>query len=172
MIACTPPPAAEAVEEGEQPNYATFDKNVEAARAFIKAHCDEDLEAMKSMVADTMQWSPPNFNGNEWLGKDEYMAALKSYHDNFENITFTEGITLSDTLANGMWSGSVYPQENANNQPSAIRMYGTWTAKHSELGKEIGVKWFGLGFYNENAKIVRFTEYWDVNGMAVQLAEE
>jgi hypothetical protein len=159
-------------EESEQPDYATFDSNVEAAQAFIKAHCEEDLQSQMALVSDTMQWSPPYYNGNEWLGKDDYMGAIKGYHDNFENIAFAEGISLADTIANGMWSGSVYPQESANNQPGALRMYGTWTATHSETGKEIGVKWFALSFFNEDNKIVRFTEYWDVNGLAVQIAAE
>ena len=91
---------------------------------------------------------------------------------NFDNIKFTEGIALADTLANGMWSGSVFPEEGASSTPDAIRIYGTWTATHTESGKDIGVKWFALGFFNDAGKIDQFTEYWDVNGLAVQIAAE
>ena len=71
-----------------------------------------------------------------------------------------------------MWSGSVFPKENASSAPNAIRQYGTWTATHTESGKEVGVKWFALGFINNDGNIVRWSEYFDVNGLAVQIAAE
>ena len=174
LSACQAPAATEeaAAEAVEAPDYATFNKRVEILRAFIKAHCDEDIEAQSALLADTLRWSPPIYNGNEWLGKAEFTEALKGYHDAYENITFTEGIPLGNTLANGYWAGSAFPQEDATNEPDAIRVYGTWTVKHSESGKDIGVKWFGIGFVNEAGKIGRWTEYWDAHGLAAQIAAE
>ena len=169
FTACQEPVA---VEKVEAPDYATYNKKVETLRSFFKAHSDENLDAMSGMLADTLKWSPPAYNGNKWLGKDAMLTALKSYHDNFENIKYTEGIALQDSLINGMYAGSVYPQTNASSDANAIRMYGTWHAKHSESGKDIGVKYYGISWVNDAGKIAQITEYWDVNGLAVQLAEE
>lgn len=180
MVACkeatTDSEETEEVEteevEMEAPDYAAFDKKVAVLRAFVKAHSDEDLSAQKAMLADSLKWSPPNYNGNKWLGKAEYVAALEGYHADYDNIKYTEGIALADTLVGGMWSGSVFPQSTATNTPDAVRMYGTWTATHVESGKEIGVKWFGLGWVNDAGEIAMMTEYWDAHGLAAQIAAE
>ena len=139
---------------------------------FFKAHGDEDLSAQSALLADTLRWSPPAYNGNKWLGKEELLAALKGYQDNFENIKLTEGIVLQDSIVGGVYSGSVFPKKDASSTPDAIRMYGTWTATHTETQKPIGVKWYGIGWVNKDGKIAMFTDYFDVNGLAAQLAEE
>ncbi len=179
LTACQPPADQQtesvdyaADEQSGSPDYAAFNEKVEIIRSFFKAHSDENPDALKELLADTLRWSPPYYNGSEWLGKEEFVAALQNYHDNFENIKFTEGIAMGDTIANGMWSGSVFPESNASNNPEAIRIYGTWNAVHTESGKEIGVKWFALGWINDAGKISQFTEYFDVNGIAVQIAAE
>ena len=141
-------------------------------RSFVSAHGNEDLEAQRNLLADTLKWSPPYYNGNQVLGKDDYVAALQSYHENFENIKYTEGISMGDIQEAGFWSGSAFPEGTASSTPDAIRMYGTWTATHTESGKEIGVKWYAIGWVNEAGKIAMITEYFDVNGIATQLAEE
>jgi hypothetical protein len=168
LVACKQPAA---VEESESPDYALFDKKVEVLRSFIKVHSDEDLNAVTAILADTLKWSPPYYNGNQWLGKADYLSALKAYHDGYDNIKFTEGLVIED-INNGMWSGSVFPKEQASSSADVIRMYGTWTATHTESGKEIGVKWFALGWVNDNGEISQMTEYWDVNGLAVQIADQ
>lgn len=170
FIACQPQTVEEEVEEIiEAPDYALFDERVAVIRSFIQAHCDEDLDAQSAILADTVHWSPPVYNGNQWLGKEEYLVQLKSYHDNFENIKFDEGIVMEENTANGMWCGSVFPEATANSEPVAIRIYGTWTATHSETGKDIGVKWFGIAFMTDDNKIGRFTEYFDATGIAAQV---
>ena len=73
---------------------------------------------------------------------EDFISSLKSYHDGFDDIKFTLGVTMPDTLVNGYWSGSVYPKEGANINPNVIRVYGTWTATHTESGKKIDVKYF------------------------------
>ncbi|MBT8184437.1 MAG: nuclear transport factor 2 family protein [Eudoraea sp.] len=165
------------VEESETtvqdaPDSADFDKKVAVIRAFFKAHCDEDLEAQKAILSDTVKWSPPHYNGNQWLGKEDLLAALKGYHDAFENIKYQEGIVMPDSTANGFWSGSVFPGTNATASANVIRVYGTWSAVHSESGKEIGVKFFNLTSINDDGKIVQTSDYFDVNGLAVQIAAE
>jgi limonene-1,2-epoxide hydrolase len=158
--------------ESEMPDYAAFDKKIEVLNAFINAHSNEDLDALTGMLSDTLKWSPPYYNGNKWLGKDDYLAALKSYHDGFDNIQYAAGITLPDTTSSGYFAGSVYPKSVATSQPNGVRMYGTWTAKHTESGKDIGAKWFAVCILNDDNKIAVFTEYFDVHGLEAQIAEE
>ncbi|WP_445384909.1 nuclear transport factor 2 family protein [Robiginitalea sp. IMCC44478] len=159
-------------ESSLSPDYEAFQKKVEWTRAFIKAHCDEDLAAISEMLADSLVWSPPSYNGNQWLGKEDLLAALKNYHDAFDNIQFEEGIVTADTTAAGFWSGSVYPMESASNSPNIIRVYGTWKATHTESGKDVGVKFYNLISFNEDGKMVSASDYFDANGIAVQLATE
>lgn len=161
----------EVESESEMPDYAAFDKKVEVFNAFLNAHMMEDLNAQSELIADTLKWSPPNYNGNKWLGKEDYLAALKSYHENFENIQYKAGITLPDTTSSGYFAGSVFPKSNASTQPNALRLYGTWTAKHTDSGKDVGVKWFAVGVLNADNKIVMITEYFDVHGLEAQIAD-
>ena len=171
MLACKEQTSEMTMEEEtmEAPDYAAFDKKVATIRAFYKAHEDEDLEAQRAMLADTMQWSPPAYNGNQWLGKTELLEALKGYHDNFDNIQWHEGIILPDTTAGAYWSGSVFPEATATNTSTNIRIYGTWTATHTESGKEIGVKFYSLMVFNEEGVIVQGSDYFDVHGLQAQL---
>ena len=162
----------EAVEEVAGPDYEGFDKTVALIRAMYQAHCDEDFAAQESMISDSLKWSPPSYNGNKWLGKEAYLASIKGYHDGFENIKYTAGISMPDSLSNGHWSGSVFPKANANMSLTAIRVYGTWTATHTESGKDIGVKWYSLVSLNEDGKLVQVSDYFDVNGIAAQIAAE
>ncbi|MGI9547141.1 MAG: nuclear transport factor 2 family protein [Flavobacteriaceae bacterium] len=159
-------------EEAEAPDYEAYDKKVAVIKAFYQAHCDEDFEAQKGMIADDFKWSPPSWNGNQWLGKEEFLTAIKGYHDGFENIKYTSGVTLPDSTVNGYWSGSVFPKGMANTSANIIRIYGTWSATHTESGKEIGVKYFNLATVNDDGKIAQSSEYWDVNGLAAQIAAE
>lgn len=162
----------ETTAESESPDYAAFDKKVQIIRSLYKAHEDENLEALRGLLADTLKWSPPYYNGNEWLGKTEYLAALENYHKDFDNIKFQEGLTMGDSLVNGMWSGSVFPKDQASSTPDAIRVYGTWTATHTESGKEVGVKYFSLCWINDAGKISQYSNYFDAHGLEAQLAAE
>ncbi len=173
LPACQPQEVEEEVEETTAAlDYALFDERAAVLRAFVQAHCDKDLDAQSSILADTLHWSPPQYNGNQWLGKEEYLEVLKGYHEGFENTKFDEGIVMEDTKANGMWAGSAFPEANATSEPIAMRIYGTWTATHVESGKDVGVKWFAVAFMTEDNKIGRLTEYFDVNGLAAQIAAE
>ena len=162
----------EVTVEEEKPDYALFEKRADLVRAFIKAHCEENLEVMDNMLSDTLKWNPPMYTGDQWLGKDDILPILKSYHTDYENIKFAEGIGLPNgETEGGIWSGSAYPEATANSNPTALRVYGTWTAKHTESSKEIGVKWFGLYWIGDDDKIYMMTEYFDVHGLAAQIAD-
>jgi hypothetical protein len=162
----------EVEEVAEAPDYDLFNSRVETMKAFYKAHENEDIEAITALLADTLKVSPPNYNGNQLVGKDDFITVLKNYHDNFDNINFTEGIQLGDIQEGGWWSGSVYPEESASVSSNALRIYGTWKATHTESGKEIGVKYYSIAWINDAGKLAQYTAYYDVNGIAVQLAAD
>ena len=158
-----------ATEEVASPDYADFDRKVAVIAAFYEAHGNEDLAAQTAMLSDTLEWSPPGYNGNKWLGKEDLVAALKGYHDNFDNIKFTSGVVTADDVVNGYWSGSVYPEESANSSSDVIRVYGTWSATHTESGKEIGVKFYSTVSVNADGQIVAASDYFDVGGIMDQI---
>lgn len=162
-------PAAD-VEETPAPDYALFNKNVDILKSLLKAHCDEDLAAIDNLLADTMRWSPPTNAGNDWLGKKEFLETLRSYHNDFENTTYHEGIFQPDTTMNGWWSGALFPEDLAYSVPNNIRVYGAWTTTHSETGVEIALKWFAIGNINADGKVVSWNEFFDVHGIAAQIA--
>ena len=161
----------EVVVEAEAPDHDLFNSRVATLKEFLQAHENEDLEAINNLLSDTIKVSPAHYNGNKMVGKDELLADLKNYHDNFDNIKYAEGIAMDDELQGGWWSGSVYPEESASYSSQAIRIYGTWTATHTESGKEIGVKYYAIGWVNDDGKIAQFTAYFDEHGIAAQLAE-
>jgi hypothetical protein len=180
MISCKQPTEEATTEDAttedvsanmDMPDYDTFDRKLGVIRALLQAHSDEDLAAQAKLISDTVKWSPPQYNGNKWLGKQDILAALKKYHDDFDNIKFTEGIVLADSVVGGVYSGSVFPKSDATNSPNAIRVYGTWTATHTATKKEVGVKWYAIGWVDDSNQVVMWTEYFDANGISAQLAE-
>lgn len=152
-------------ETAETPDYATFNKKVEVIRSFFKAHAEKDTTALSALLSDTLKFSPPYYNGNKWLGKDELMAALKNYQENYDNIKYVEGLNRPDTTAAGYYSGNVYPQGTATVAPVNIRTYGTWTGTHKGSGQEVGIKYFALITINDDGKIVGFSDYFDTNSL-------
>ncbi|NNJ88279.1 MAG: nuclear transport factor 2 family protein [Eudoraea sp.] len=172
LTSCKQAAPAEEMAKTETPDYAAFEAKVAVISAFYKAYSEEDMETLSNMLSDTLQWSPPQYNGNQWLGKEDLLAALKNYHDNFEDIQWTSGVSTPQTSEGGYWSGSVFPEGSATSTPNDIRVYGTWNATHTETGKPIGAKFFALITVNEEGKISSASDYFDVNGLAVQIAGE
>ena len=130
-----------------------------------------DLDEIKAGIG---RESVSDMELNEWVDMVAFKEAILGYHQNFDNITFEEGIDLGmgGDPQPAFWSGSVWPTENATSAPNNIRIYGTWRAVHTESGKVVYNKWYGLMFFNEAGKVVRFTDWFDVNGMQVQINAE
>lgn len=152
-------------------DYADFDQKVETIRAFFRAHCDENLQAQSEMLADSVAWSPPGYNGNTWLGKEAFLAAIQGYHDNFDNIKYQEGVITADSIVGGFYSGSHYPEETAETTANVIRVYGTWTATHTESGQEVGVKFFNLTSFDQDGKIATMSDYFDLSSIVPKVEE-
>ena len=145
-----------------------YKQQIEAFETFTKGFYNEDIDELMSVVADSVQWSPPQYNGGELLGYEDFKAAGQYYFDNFDEITFNpgEGLIGSDYA---YWSGSLYSQGETNNEPNVMRVYGTWKSTHTETGASVYNKWYGVINFNEDNKIATFSDWMDVNGMAVQI---
>ncbi len=149
---------------------AAFEENIAAIRAFYRAHCDEDLAALSDILSDTLRWSPPYYNNNQWLVKEDLLSALKAYHDAYDDIRFEEGMVLPHTTAGAYWSGSVFPEGNPTIHPNVIRTYGTWKATHKASGKEVGTKFYSNSTLNEEGRIVDYSDYFDLSSLLPESA--
>ena len=56
-----------------------------------------------------------------------------------------------------------------SSNPNSLRVYGLWTATHSDSGDEVQFKWFALIDFNEEGKIVKISDYMDVTGVLMKL---
>jgi hypothetical protein len=50
-----------------------------------------------------------------------------------------------------------------------MRVYGTWKSTHTQTGAPVYNKWYGVINFNEDNKIATFSDWMDVNGMALQI---
>tara|TARA_B100001559_G_C16424550_1_gene586737 strand:- start:164 stop:805 length:642 start_codon:yes stop_codon:yes gene_type:complete len=175
MIACTPNVKEElnAVD-----NEATFKSNVSSFMEFTQHFKSEDVDKVMGMFADSVLWSPPVFNDYEWLEKEAMVETFKNYFKDYENITFTPGINLpNNNTVDGFWGGSNFRSDGSESSsqpsinPNNIRVYGTWNSKHTETGKETFSKWYAIINFNSAGKIVRFNDWFNVDGLEKQIAE-
>ena len=132
----------------------------------MQGFADEDLDAQMDLMADDMQWSPPQYNGNVLVNKEGIGEAIQWYYDNFNDVIFHEGIGLTREKSNGFFGGSVYPQ---NDNPNVIAVYGTWMPIHVETGKQVFNKWHAVIEFNDAGKIIYLSDFFDFNGIQVQL---
>ena len=175
MIACTPNVKEElnAVD-----NEATFKSNVSSFMEFTQHFKSEDVDKVMGMFADSVLWSPPVFNDYEWLEKEAMVETFKNYFKDYDNITFTPGINLpNNNTVDGFWGGSNFRSDGSESSsqpsinPNNIRVYGTWNSKHTETGKETFSKWYAIINFNSAGKIVRFNDWFNVDGLEKQIAE-
>ena len=159
-------------------NEATFKSNVSSFMEFTEHFRNEDMEKLMSMFADTVLWSPPVYNGYEWLGKDAMIQTFEEYFTEYDNISFTPGINLpNENVVNGFWGGSNFRSDGSESSsqpsinPNNIRVYGTWNSTHTETGKETFSKWYAIINFNSAGKIVRFNDWFNADGLEKQIAQ-
>ena len=150
-------------------NQGTFDRNVATAKAFFNGFVESDIEAQMDMIADDLEYLPASYNGNVWLGKEEFRQVVQYFIDTFDDIIFTEGLGRTREESCGFFGGSAYP---ADADPSEISVVGTWTPTHRETGKKIYNKYFCILRFNEAGKINYCSEFFDASGIQVQLEAE
>ena len=174
LFSCTP----EVQEElNAVNNEDAFNKNVQTFMDFTVAFGEEDIDRVVAFFADSALWSPPEYNSYEWLSRDELKGALSNYMKSFDGLKFTPGINLPEgNVVDGFWGGSRYRSDGLENtsslssaSPNNIRVYGTWSSVHTESGKETFSKWYAIVNFNDNGKIVRFNDWFNVDGLQVQI---
>ena len=67
---------------------AKFQAQIETFKTFTNGFLNEDIDLLMSVMADSVQWSPPNYNGNQLIDSDGLRAAGISYFEGFDGITF------------------------------------------------------------------------------------
>ena len=153
-------------ENESQKKQEIFAGNLATTKAWMQGMTDEDLDAQLDLMADDAQWNPAQYNGNVLVNKEGTGVALKWYHDKINDVIFHEGLYLTSKKSDGFFGGSVYPQ---NDNPNVVAVYGTWTPVHAETGKQVFNKWHGVLEFNEAGKIIYLSDFFDVNGIQVQL---
>ena len=153
-------------ENESQKKQEIFDRNVATIKAWMQGMADEDLDAQMDLMADDVQYHPPQYNGSVLLNKEGIREGTQWWYDTFNDVIFHEGIGLTREKSNGFFGGSVYPQ---NDNPNVVVVYGTWTPIHAETGKQVFNKFHAVLEFNEAGKIIYFCDFFDVNGIQVQL---
>jgi hypothetical protein len=159
-------------------NAATFKKNVDTFMKFSEHFNSEDMDDVMAMFADSVLWSPTNYNDYQWLEKEVMAQGFQNYFDNYDNITFIPGINLpDDNVVDGFWGGSNFRSDGSESSsqpsinPNNIRVYGTWKSMHTDTGKETFSKWYAIINFNSAGKIVRFNDWFNVDGLEKQITE-
>ncbi|MGB2475826.1 MAG: hypothetical protein ACPIB2_03975 [Flavobacteriaceae bacterium] len=151
-----------------------FKQQLEIFEVYKKSHEEEDIEMFKNILSDSLQWSPPNFDG-KILGKTDILTALEEvYFPLFDNIKFNEGVGLPYDNPPAYWGGSSFSSNEElaySNNPLSLRVYGVWTANHTASGTPVQFKWFALIDFNEDGKIVKMSDYMDVSGTLMKLMQ-
>tara|TARA_B110000285_G_scaffold208067_1_gene247964 strand:+ start:295 stop:825 length:531 start_codon:yes stop_codon:yes gene_type:complete len=132
-------------------NHTDFEANTAKAKEYFLLHQNENAEAMWEYIHPDLNWHMPVY-GSEMAGVEEIKNALAGYHAAFEDMQFEADYWLPGVdTETGMVDGST-------------RTYGTWTAKHTETGKEVSVTSYH-SFAFKDGKIIGGGDWFDVGGM-------
>ena len=158
------------VTEPSEEQKETFKKNYTAfLDHHVKGFETEDSSLIAEYLADSVKWSPPVWNDNKILGKAEMISIADQYFSEFDNLTFLPGDGGIDSKG-AFWSGSYYSEIGETTpEPNGIRIYGTWTGTHTESGATINNKWYAVVAFNEDGKVVMFSDWMDVSGLDAQI---
>jgi len=131
--------------------HADYEKNTEAAKAYLKLHEQEDYEAMLDYIHDDIQWQMPGY-GMGMVDKEGVKAAILGYQAAFENMSFEAdywlpGVNQETGLADG-----------------STRVYGTWNSTHSLTGKEVSLNAYHTYDFKDG-KIIGGGDWFDLGGM-------
>jgi hypothetical protein len=109
------------------------------------------------------------WNGNIILSKDDMVNTAEQYFAEFDNLTFLPGDGGIDSKG-AYWGGSYYSEVGeSTSEPNGVRVYGTWTGTHTATGAITYNKWYAVIAFNEDGKVVMFSDWMDVSGMQAQI---
>ena len=128
-----------------------FEKNKKAAETFFKLHGEENLEAMKDMLSDDLDWSSPAY-GEGIINKDQQLKYIEMYQTNYKDISFEANY----------WLPGVDTVSLKND--GSVRVYGTWTGIHEKTGTSFKLDSYHTMAFNSEGKIVGGGDWFDLGG--------
>ncbi|MBN98039.1 MAG: hypothetical protein CME16_02145 [Gemmatimonadetes bacterium] len=149
---------------------AIFERNW---KAFEQHHVggviSKDIDHFMALYSDSVKWSPPNWNGNVILGKEDLKSAAQFYMDNFDEISFKPGGAIIG--ADGAYfGGSLFSDVgNTSNSPNRLRIHGVWSGKHVETGAPFHLKFFIIQEFNEDGEVITLNEWFDPSSIGDQI---
>ena len=142
-------------------------------KAFEKHHVggviNKDINRFAALYSDSVKWSPPNWNGNKILGKEDLKAAAQSYMDNFDDISFEPGGAIIGEDG-AYFAGSIFSDvRKTSNSPNRLRIHGVWSGKHIESGAPFHLKFFIIQEFNDDGKVITLNEWFDPSSIGDQI---
>ena len=147
-----------------------FERNWKAFEEYhVGGVISKDIEKFTDLYADTVKWSPPNWNGNQILGKEDLRAAAQYYMDNFDDISFEPGgATIGEEGA--YFGGYTFSDiGKTSNSPNRLRIHGVWSGKHIESGAPFHLKFFIIQEFNADGKVITLNEWFDPSSIGDQI---
>tara|TARA_B100000886_G_scaffold322274_1_gene265153 strand:+ start:3811 stop:4308 length:498 start_codon:yes stop_codon:yes gene_type:complete len=132
-----------------------FEKNVELSKKFFQLHGEENYTEMKDMMHDDVKWTSPKY-GEGIVDKATQLGYVKMYQDLYEDIKFTANYWLPgvDTLT--------------LKNDGSVRVYGSWTGKHSETGNEFDLGSYHTFAWDKDDKLVGGGDWFDLTGFVME----
>jgi len=125
------------------------EEHVEVVRAYIEAYNDKDLQALESVIAETL-----SFDGDD-IPRDDFLAVVQNYWNAFPDMTISpthhvadgEGYVLSRDIVTATGEGEYYGHDVDGKSIEA----GEMTLFHVSDGviDEYWFEWDGLTFWNQ-----------------------
>ncbi len=129
------------------PNIEKFNANVETTKAMLQAFCDKDSTKMFSYVTEDFIWSPPSV-GRDSLPRSTWEEAMKGFMAAYNDIELT----------NDQYFAGLAEDQTPNGD---VRIYGLWKSNMAETGDPQRLKWYAVGFFNEEGKMTHMAEWYD-----------
>jgi ketosteroid isomerase-like protein len=153
------PPAGDTEEASNLSNSPVYLANLAVVKSMHQAHMDEDMETWSTMIADSLKWSAPSYGSVNQAGtKEDWAELLKSYQDDFDDISIQQAIYLP-----GLDAVTAEPD-------GSVRVYIHWKGTHTSSGV-VAEPWYYANYDFEGGKIVAAVEFMDVGGMRNHIAE-
>ena len=138
---------------------ALYKTNLEIVKKALSCYeTPQDFETFKSLIHEDVQHQSPMY-GQGLVDYDGVLAQAKFYMEGFKNITFE----------NPIWLPGVNDTTLVNN--GSVRVYGVWTATHTESQKDVNLRSYHYWDFDENGLILTAGDYFDATGMMMSLQD-
>lgn len=134
-----------------QEKHPDYEANLALVQASFKAYENENIEDWMACFSEDLVHESAAY-GVGRIGLEAQRKQIEQYHQEFENIKFT----------NEIWLQGVKFKTNVPD--GSVRCYGTWTGVHTSTGKEVAMSAYHY-FDFKNGKIDESGDFFDFGGM-------